>query len=154
MKTMKSSLLTDQDMETELVLRYTPVQKPTSADLWMEQLYSLQSKEVYYKLLNMSLNHRMINLSCSQTHCVLPCCDSWNSQLMLVLKECKEPNENKPKIIFCWIPSHIGITGNEAAEQQVIIPWSSNQRWAYTTRMTNHIYRVTLEDRMGWVHRK
>ena len=41
-----------------------------------------------------------------------------NSLLILFLKEYKELIENHQKtIIFCWIPSHVGITENEAADK-------------------------------------
>ena len=36
---------------------------------------------------------------------------------MLFFKEHKELIENHQTIILCWMPSHIGISGNEAADK-------------------------------------
>ena len=42
---------------------------------------------------------------------------SKNPQIQKLLEKCHELLANKE--LFCWIPSHIGILGNEMVDQQV-----------------------------------
>ena len=42
---------------------------------------------------------------------------SKNPQIQKLLEKCHESLLNK-KIVFCWIPSHIGIQGNEVVDKQ------------------------------------
>ena len=44
---------------------------------------------------------------------------SKNPQFQKILEKCHELLVNK-EIVLCWIPSHIGILGNELVDQQAI----------------------------------
>ena len=48
---------------------------------------------------------------------------SKNSQIQKLLEKCHERLANK-EIVLCWIPSHIGIQGNEMVDMQAKISLS------------------------------
>ena len=51
---------------------------------------------------------------------------SKNPQIQKLLEECHELLEKK-EIVLCWIPSHIGILGNEMVDQQAKTSLSLDQ---------------------------
>ena len=92
-------------------------QKKTQRLLALFYQFSLLKPKQLIWLLSDTDNNFII---CSDSLSVLKAMNhtsSKNPQIQKLLENCYKRLENK-EIVLCWIPSHIGILGNEMVDQQ------------------------------------